>query len=129
MSKFFFPLVYSCSCLCVHLFVCPSLNLLTTSTSIDRFFQQWYLWVPHILGKVLTPLFEQIYALEQKFYQISFFPLVYSCSCLYVHLFVCPSVRSLTTSTFIDRFVQQWYLWISHTLGKVLRPFPNKSMQ
>ena len=39
---------------------------------------------------------------------------------------VCLDVRSLTTPTFIDRFVQKWYLLNPHIKGRVLRLLQNK---
>ena len=48
--------------------------------------------------------------------------------CLSVRPFVCPDVCSLTTPTFLDKFLQLWYQWKPHAKREVLRPFENKSM-
>ena len=54
--------------------------------------------------------------------------IVFCFQLLLIQLSVSPCVRSLTTPTFLDRFLQLWYQWKPHAKRKVLRPFGNKSM-
>ena len=56
-------------------------------------------------------------------------PFVCPCICLCVCPCVSPCVHPLTTSTFLNRFVQQVYQWKPHAKRKVLRPFGNKSFR
>ena len=75
-------------------------------------------------GKGFKANSEQINAQENILRQKTF------CRCLSVRLFVCPDVFpdvcSLTTPTFFDRFVHEWYLWNPHINGKVLKLIQRK---
>ena len=119
--------------LSVQLFVCLSVRPLTTPSFLDRFVQLRYQWISHAKGKVLRPFenksMQKKKNNDKKFVEESFCTAMshyHLWRCLSVRLFVCLSVRPLTTPSFLDRFVQLWYLWIPHAKGKILRPFENK---